>query len=122
MKIKIGDKVFDVDFFERDGKLIISVNGKEFCFEEKEREKKVFEVKIPKRDYQEKKLFAPLPGQISKIFKREGEKVQKGEKILSLFAMKMENEIEAETEGEIVKILVKEGEQVKKGQALVILK
>lgn len=120
MKIKVGDKIFEVEIFEREDKIIISVNKKEFCFEE--REKKHFEVKIPKKEFGEISVLAPIGGEIIKIFKKEGEEIKKGEKILTIAAMKMENEIESEYEGKILKILKKEGEIVKKGDILFIIK
>lgn len=55
---------------------------------------------------------SPLPGQIKKIFKSEGDEVEDGEGILVLEAMKMENEIKAPKKGKIKKIFLKENSSV----------
>lgn len=119
MKIEIFGKEFEIEFFEEGNEFIIIVNGKKFSFKE---ERKVPSLsKIPKKDLKKKEIFSPIDGEISQIYKKEGDLIQKGEKILSIFAMKMENEIEADSEGKIKKILVKKGDKVKKNDLLVIL-
>lgn len=65
------------------------------------------------------KVIAPLPGTIFKILLKEGEEVKKGQAILILEAMKMENNILAEKDGIVSKILVAEGNAVLQGDILV---
>jgi len=65
-----------------------------------------------------KEIRAPITGAISKIFVKEGEKIERGQKILNLSAMKMENEIISESTGKIKKINVKEGQLVKANELL----
>jgi len=64
------------------------------------------------------KVEAPLPGTIFKIIVKEGEVVKKGQTILILEAMKMENNILAEKDGIVNKILVSEGSAVLQGDVL----
>jgi acetyl-CoA carboxylase biotin carboxyl carrier protein len=59
---------------------------------------------------------SPSPGAPS--FVSPGEKVQKGQVICIVEAMKLMNEIEADAAGEIVKILVSNGQPVEYGQPL----
>ena len=66
-----------------------------------------------------KQIFAFIPGTIVKVFVKEKEKVKKGESLLSLQAMKMNNEILAVTAGTVRKIHVKKGDVVVKNQLLV---
>ena len=106
---------------------MVRVNGKDFFFKEGEGKgegggKSLSSVKITKRDFGEEKVLAPISGQIIKIFKKEGEAVRKGEGILILSAMKMENEILVEKDGTIKRLFVGEGDAVKKGDALAIIK
>lgn len=54
----------------------------------------------------------PLPGVIIKIFVKAGEEVKKNQKLFTLEAMKMENEIKAERDGIIAEIRVAEGQSV----------
>ena len=65
------------------------------------------------------KVDAPLPGTIFKLIHKEGDAVKKGETILILEAMKMENNILAEKDGVINKIHVAEGDAVLQGDILV---
>ncbi len=65
------------------------------------------------------KVVAPLPGTIFKLILKVGDKVKKGQPILILEAMKMENNILAEKGGKVNKILVAEGDSVLQGDILV---
>ncbi|NJN24706.1 MAG: biotin/lipoyl-binding protein [Cyclobacteriaceae bacterium] len=64
------------------------------------------------------KVEAPLPGTIFKIKVKEGDPVKKGQVIMILEAMKMENNILAEKDGIMNKILVAEGNAVLQGDIL----
>lgn len=57
-------------------------------------------------------LFSPLPGKIVKILAREGERVQQGQQIFVMEAMKMLYTLHAQNAGEIGHIRVKEGDIV----------
>ena len=67
----------------------------------------------------ENNIIAPIPGKITDIFLAEGDLVNKGESILSLEAMKMQNEIAATCNGVIRKIKVQQGQSVMKDELLV---
>ena len=69
-----------------------------------------------------KAITAPMAGVVTKILKKVGDKVSKGETVLVLEAMKMENPINSPFDGEIVEIVVKEGDKVASGDPLVLLK
>jgi len=69
-----------------------------------------------------KKVFAFIPGTIIKIFVKENHKVKKGEELLALQAMKMNNHLLAPKNGIRKKIHIKQGETVAKNQLLVELK
>ena len=61
---------------------------------------------------------APMPGLVTKILVREGDRVEKGQGLLILEAMKMENELKAEDHGSILSIQCSEKKPVDKGQHL----
>jgi len=65
-------------------------------------------------------LKAPMPGLLIDIKVTEGQTVQKGDTLLVLEAMKMENVLKAPTDGIIKTIKVRKGENVDKGQVLII--
>lgn len=64
-------------------------------------------------------IKSPLPGVILNIHKKEGETVKIGERLITLEAMKMENNINADKEGVIKTIKVKVGDSVLEGDTLI---
>ncbi|MGI6227220.1 MAG: sodium-extruding oxaloacetate decarboxylase subunit alpha [Peptococcales bacterium] len=67
-------------------------------------------------------VTAPMPGKIFKIINGEGNKVQQGDIVLILEAMKMENEILAPKDGTVVNLSIKEGDAVNPGDVLFEIK
>ena len=61
---------------------------------------------------------APMPGLVVQVLVEPGQAVQKGDPLLILEAMKMENVIKASGEGTVKKINTKQGEPVDKGVVL----
>jgi biotin carboxyl carrier protein len=66
-------------------------------------------------------LEAPMPGKVIKIRVSAGESVTKGQEILVVEAMKMENAVRAPRDGVVGKVHVKEGDMVAPGSVLVEL-
>ncbi len=66
------------------------------------------------------KLNAPMPGMIKKLSKNEGDTVKKGEVVLVLEAMKMDNDITAPCDGKI-SYKVASGSNVDTGVTLAII-
>jgi biotin carboxyl carrier protein len=65
------------------------------------------------------KISAPMPGTILNVNVVEGEVVKKGQVLLVLEAMKMENEITASKDGTIASVNVSKGKSVNVGEVLV---
>jgi pyruvate carboxylase len=66
-------------------------------------------------------IGAAMPGMVVGVAVRPGDNVKKGQKLLTLEAMKMESTIYAERDGKIGSVLVKPGSQVETGDLLVEL-
>lgn len=66
-------------------------------------------------------LRSPLPGIILEIHCKTGDAVKKGQKLLILEAMKMENVINADRDGVVKEIKVNKGDSVLEGADLVII-
>ena len=64
---------------------------------------------------------SPLPGVILDIKVNVGDEVKKGQTLIILEAMKMENSINADKDGKIAAINVSKGESVLEGTDLVII-
>lgn len=69
----------------------------------------------------EKEIAAPMPGLILSIAVKEGQEVKKGDVLLTLEAMKMENALKSPTQGVVAAIRVKERQSVEKNQLLVLI-
>ena len=67
------------------------------------------------------KINAPMPGKILGIKANAGQAVKKGQVLLVLEAMKMENEIVAPQDGTVASVNVSVGEQVEAGAVLATL-
>ena len=64
---------------------------------------------------------APLPGVVTKVLVQNGQAVKKGENVLVLEAMKMENNITAECDGSVTGICVAPGDSVMEGTTLLTI-
>jgi len=64
-------------------------------------------------------IESPMPGNIMNIKVKKGDRVEKGQVVLILEAMKMENDIVAESTGTVSKILVEVGSSVQAGAPLI---
>jgi biotin carboxyl carrier protein len=63
-------------------------------------------------------LKAPMPGLVVTVSVDEGQEVKKGDVLLILESMKMQNELKAPRDGVISRVKVKAGESVEQKQAL----
>jgi pyruvate carboxylase subunit B len=66
-------------------------------------------------------LRAPLPGKITHVAVRPGDRVQAGDTLVVIEAMKMENEFKAEAAGTVAEVRVAAGQAVNPGDVLVVL-
>ncbi len=66
-------------------------------------------------------IAAPMPGKILSVKTEVGKSVKKGEVLLILEAMKMENEIVASQDGTVASVNVSVGDQVEAGNTLATL-
>lgn len=64
---------------------------------------------------------SPLPGSVIKVLVAEGQAVKKGDTLLTLESMKMENAIMAEQDGTVKQIVVTPGQNVMQDDLLIVL-
>ena len=67
------------------------------------------------------KINAPMPGTVLSVKAQNGAQVKKGEVLLVLEAMKMENGIVAPQDGKVVQVNAVKGASVNTGDVLVVL-
>lgn len=130
---KICGNQYEVEVLKVEGQIAeIEVNGTRY---DVELEKEVRTIKTPTivrtdvpppketkplaSDSNVSMVKAPLPGSILKINVKEGDIVTKGDVLLVMEAMKMENNVMAESDGQIKSIKVKEGDSVLQNDVLV---
>ena len=80
-----------------------------------------YEVEIPKNIIRTTNMAikAPLPGTIIQVLVKAGDKVAIGDKLLTMEAMKMENNVIAEKDGIVRVVNVKPGDTVMQNDILV---
>jgi 3-methylcrotonyl-CoA carboxylase alpha subunit len=66
-------------------------------------------------------LIAPMPGRVGQLLVREGDRVEKGQVVLILEAMKMEHAIRAPRSGIVSRLAHAEGDLVEAGAELAIV-
>ncbi len=64
---------------------------------------------------------SPLPGSIIKVLVSVGQAVKKGDTLLTLESMKMENTVAAECDGTVKQVAVQPGQNVMQDDLLVVL-
>jgi len=100
---------------------LVSVNGNKYQLNVKDKFDELLK-SLGFDDLNAKKvneIKAPMPGLVLDIRVSEGDTVKKGDAILVLEAMKMENIIKSPTDGIIKKINIKKGIAVEKNQVLI---
>ena len=75
----------------------------------------------PKAAVSGNKVTAPLPGKIIALKVKAGDKIEAGQEVAVLEAMKMENSITSDFGGEVKQILVNEGDNVQTDAVLMII-
>lgn len=63
-------------------------------------------------------LLAPMPGLVLRVDATEGSKVEQGQTLLVLEAMKMENNLKSPAAGHVAEVYVRAGQAVEKGAPL----
>jgi len=63
-------------------------------------------------------IIAPMPGKIVRVLVQAGDKVEAGQGLIVVEAMKMQNEIRSPKSGTVERLLAKEGQPVNVGEVL----
>ena len=67
------------------------------------------------------KIIAPMPGIVIRLLVSQGDKVEAGQGVAVVEAMKMQNELKSSKKGKVTRIAVKEAAAVNAGDLLVIV-
>ncbi|MCW5879250.1 MAG: acetyl-CoA carboxylase biotin carboxyl carrier protein subunit [Anaerolineales bacterium] len=141
--VSVNDKIYEIDFVVVSGQPVFSLllNGASFQAEvypgeeddlmqvlmrgrlyealvEDEREKRLSSAAGAAAQSGEFVLRAPMPGLVVKVPVEEGAQVQKGDVLLILESMKMQNELKSPREGKVTRVQVKAGDSVEQRQVM----
>jgi len=112
LSLLVDGKAYTVFFAEDKTRRYISVQGEQFCIEEAKSEAETRFVAEAATLKEIPTISSPMPGKVVKILVREKDKVKKGQGLVIVEAMKMENEIRSPSAGIVKKINFKEGNLV----------
>jgi biotin carboxyl carrier protein len=121
----INNRSYRIEITEQNSKKIsLRVNGKSMTFTLKDKMDNLLHELGMDTAFSTKvnDLKAPMPGLVVDIRVQEGQEIKKGDIIIVLEAMKMENALKAIADSTVLKISVKKGTAVEKNQVLVMLK
>ena len=68
-----------------------------------------------------KEVVSPIQGQVTNLKVKVGDKVKKGDVLVIIEAMKLENEVVSPFEGQVAEILVTKGQNVKAKEPIIII-
>jgi len=107
----------------RDEKTVdLKINGKKFSVSVKDKMDLLLErLGMDKLVSAEiKDIKAPMPGLVLDVLVNEGDEVKKGDQVMVLEAMKMENVLKSPGDGTVKSIKVKKGDGVEKNQVMIL--
>ncbi len=145
IRIKIDDQVYEVDITPvENGIYSLLHSGRSYTVVLAEGDNaKKYLVNTPSRSYNlevidaesrylmsrrgqdlgeaENQISSPMPGKVVKIPVKTGEKVEAGQTLIIISAMKMESEYKAGKAGTVKEILVAEGDTIEGNQTLITI-
>jgi biotin carboxyl carrier protein len=122
--IRLENKTYEVVVNKLDQEkygILLEGNYFETTVRTKLQEKAVELKKYKEKLHHHAEIKAPMPGLILKLKKNIGDKVDKGDALLILEAMKMENELKSSSNGIIKDIYYREGQSVEKGSIILTI-
>ncbi len=118
----VGNRSFEIEINRNDTGYLVSHKGRnlEFFVEDERLSKLKQTLGAKLSDAHERELRAPMPGMVVTVEVEKGQKVEPGDGLLIIEAMKMENEIRAKSKGTVKEIKVEPHQPVEKNQVLMI--
>jgi biotin carboxyl carrier protein len=119
--ILLGGCSLEATVEETAGGLLVHVAGREFHVEITDprswRRRRGGGIELEGRQH----VTAPMPGKIVSVLAAPGHKVEAGQGLLVIEAMKMQNEIRSPKSGTVERLLAKEGQTVSAGEILAVI-
>lgn len=119
----INNRSFEVEISNNESGYIIHHQGNSYkCYVEEERLAQLsHSLKKKSKSYSINEIKSPMPGLVVSIEVEVGQQVKRGQGVIIIEAMKMENEIKAPIDAVVKEILVKPRQAVEMNQTLLVL-
>ncbi len=118
----IGGVSYVADVVDREGTCVVDVGGEAYEVLVEEQTRWIIRTRGGAAGAgQGHRVSAPLPGKITHVAVRPGDRVQAGDTLVVIEAMKMENEFKAAAAGIIAEVRVTVGQAVNPGDVMVVL-
>lgn len=117
-----NNKSFSAEVIEHLGKtILLRINAKEYLVEISDKyDELLHKLGLDKTvSNQITDLKAPMPGLVLNILVKEGDQISKGDTLIILEAMKMENSIKSPVDGTVKNIKVTIGDKLEKNQVMI---
>jgi biotin carboxyl carrier protein len=110
------------DVVDRDGACVVDVGGETYVVHVEEETRYVIRTRGGvAAGHGAQTLVAPLPGRVTHVAVAPGDAVERGDTLLVIEAMKMENELRAGAAGQVAEVRVQPGQAVNAGDVLVVI-
>ena len=123
LSLLLNNHSLEATVHEQDGNYEVLIQGELYTVEvQDERAYRLAQARgVLAEDVGQVSLRAPMPGLILDLLVAEGDAVRKGDKLVILESMKMENELRASRDGVVTHVRVEKGQSVEKNQELVTI-
>lgn len=122
--ILIGHRAFDFDVAPDGDDLIVASRAGAWrvgLVDERRRAMREAERRSGRQVSGRAELKAMMPGRVVQVLVKPDEQVSAGQGVLTVEAMKMENEIKTPKAGRVVEVRVKAGQTVEKGEIMAVI-
>ncbi|MDO8519725.1 MAG: biotin/lipoyl-containing protein [Deltaproteobacteria bacterium] len=111
----------DIRFFHGTGETTAFLNGELLTFQLEDPQSVRKSKAVADKIHGPAEIKAMMPGKIIKVLIKKGDKVEKGQGLLVVEAMKMENEMASPKEGTVTQLKAVEGQSVESGALLAVI-
>ncbi|MBI3872962.1 MAG: acetyl-CoA carboxylase biotin carboxyl carrier protein subunit [candidate division Zixibacteria bacterium] len=114
---------YDMRIAERDGQVLVTHTGQKTACEVSEenavpmRRRTTSPDSVPGRFI----VTAPMPGLIVQVNVAPGAQVARGDRLVVIEAMKMENDVRSPADGQVIQVDVRAGDRVESGRQLIVI-
>jgi biotin carboxyl carrier protein len=121
LSVLLGGAVFEVRVAPAESGIRIAIDGHEYFveYEDPRQWRRGGSGSVGAQGRQN--ITAPMPGKIVRLLVKNGDKVEQGQGLLIIEAMKMQNEIKSPKEGTVEKVAVAESQPVNAGEVLAVI-